>query len=139
MKRIIFFLLIGSMVFADGIGMVKQLKGDVKVKRENQTLPLKVGSRLYRGDMIITKESGEVGIIFDDGTRISLGKKAIFVIREFEVDPIKKNYNVDLDLQKGKAIFSSGRIGKLSPQSVKFHIPEGIIGIRGTQFAVEVE
>ena len=44
-----------------------------------------------------------------------------------------------MNLKKGKAVFSSGKIGKLSPESVKFRIPEGIIGIRGTQFAVEVK
>jgi len=44
-----------------------------------------------------------------------------------------------LDLKKGKAVFSSGKIGKLSPKSVKFRIPTGVIGIRGTKFAVEAK
>jgi len=61
------------------------------------------------------------------------------VINKFIVKPSKKKYDVDLKLKKGKAVFSSGKIGKLSPKSVKFRIPEGIIGIRGTKFAVEVK
>ena len=84
-------------------------------------------------------EAQLVGIMFDDGSRLSLGEKAIFVINKFKVKPSTKDYEVDLDLKKGKAIFSSGKIGKLAPEAVKFHIPEGAIGIRGTKFAVEVE
>ena len=51
----------------------------------------------------------------------------------------KKKYKVDLELKKGKAMFSSGKIGKLSPKSFKLRIPEGAIGIRGTKFVVEVK
>jgi len=139
MKYLIFLLLFCHPLFASGVAIIKTLKGEVEVKRKHKTSSLSVGSRLHNGDIIITKKHGAVGIVFDDGTRVSLGEKAIFVIREFRVDPTHNDYNVDLDLKQGKAVFSSGRIGKLSPQSVKFHIPEGIIGIRGTTFAVEVE
>jgi hypothetical protein len=89
--------------------------------------------------MILTKSKSAIGVMFDDGTRLSLGEKAIFIINEFRVKPSKKSYNVDLRLKKGKAVFSSGKVGKLAPESVKFRIPEGIIGIRGTKFAVEVK
>lgn len=115
------------------------MTGIVEVKRNKQTIFLSVGSTLQEGDIIITKAKSSIGIIFDDGTRIALGEKAIFVIKVFKVNPNKKEYNIDLKLKKGKAVFSSGKIGKLSPESVKFHIPEGVIGIRGTQFAVEVK
>lgn len=87
----------------------------------------------------MTKSGSSIGIVFDDGTVLSLDEKAIFVINKFKVKPEKKEFDVDLFLKKGKAIFSSGRIGKLAPKSVKFRIPEGIIGIRGTKFAVEVK
>jgi len=87
----------------------------------------------------MSKAKSSIGITFDDGTRVSLGEKAIFVINNFKVEPTKKEYDVDLNLKKGKAVFSSGKIGKLSPKSVKFRIPEGVIGIRGTKFAVEVK
>ncbi len=42
-------------------------------------------------------------------------------------------------MSKGLATFESGKIGKLSPESVRFRIPEGTIGIRGTKFYVEVK
>lgn len=140
-KVIISMIIMNNLLFANlaDIAMVKTLTGTVKAKRETITLSLEIGSVLKKGDIIMSKAKSSIGITFDDGTRISLGENAILVIKEFKVNPNKKEYNVDLNLKKGKAVFSSGKIGKLSPESVKFRIPEGIIGIRGTQFAVEVK
>lgn len=120
------------------VAQVKVLTGKVIVKRNEKKITLKIGSKLYESDLIITKENSSIGIMFSDGTRVSLDSKSIFSIKKFLVDPVKKEYDVDVSLLKGKASFSSGKIGELSPESVKFHIPEGIIGIRGTHFMVEV-
>jgi len=139
MKRVVLAMMVmGSLLFAD-VGIVKTLTGTVEVKRAKKTIVLKKGSTLKNGDMILTKAKSSVGIVFDDGSRLSLGSKAIFVIKKFIVKPSKKKYDVDLDLKKGKAIFSSGKVGKLAPKSVKFRIPTGVIGIRGTKFAVEAK
>jgi len=137
-KKIVILLTISSWLFAN-VAIVKKVTGETKVKRNKELLPLKVGDSLQDGDIIMSQSKSSIGIIFDDGSRLSLGEKAIFVIKKFKVAPSKKEYNVDLDLKKGKAVFSSGKIGKLAPKSVKFRIPEGIIGIRGTKFAVEVK
>ena len=137
-KIIISIVIINNFLFAS-LGMVKTITGTVEVKRDKETILLQIGTTLEKGDIIMSKSKSSIGIIFDDGTRVSLGEKAIFVIKEFKVNPNTKEYVVDLKLKKGKAVFNSGKIGKLSPESVKFRIPEGVIGIRGTQFAVEVK
>jgi len=139
MKKIMLTLLVIGNLLSAHVGIVKRLTGEVEVKRNKKVLLLKKGSSIENGDMILTKAKSSIGIIFDDGTRLSLGSKAIFVINRFIVQPSKKKYNVDLELKKGKAVFSSGKIGKLSPKSVKFRIPTGVIGIRGTKFAVEAK
>ncbi|CAA6816069.1 MAG: Unknown protein [uncultured Sulfurovum sp.] len=138
MKKILLWLAMGNLLFAS-VGIVKTTTGTVEVKRDKKVIFLKQGSSLENADIIMTKSKSSIGVIFGDGTRISLGENAIFVIKKFKVDPSKKEYDVDLDLKQGKAVFSSGKVGKLAPESVKFRIPEGIIGIRGTKFAVEVK
>lgn len=138
MKKVLLWLAMGNLLFAS-VGIVKTTTGTVEVKRDKKVIFLKQGSSLENADIIMTKSKSSIGVIFGDGTRISLGENAIFVIKKFKVDPSKKEYDVDLDLKQGKAVFSSGKVGKLAPESVKFRIPEGIIGIRGTKFAVEVK
>jgi len=120
------------------VGTVKTVKGDVEIKRDKKTIHVQVGTTLNVGDIIQSKEKSLVAITFSDGSGISLGEKTIFVINEFTVKPKKKEYDVDLELKKGKAAFRSGKIGKLAPKSVKFRIPTGLVGIRGTKFVAEV-
>ena len=139
MGKAILLMLIMSNLILGSVAIVKKTTGKVEVKRKKRIISIKVGTSLENGDIIMTKSKSSIGITFDDGSRLSLGAKAIFVINKFVVKPSKKRYNVDLELKKGKAMFDSGKIGKLSPKSVKFRIPEGAIGIRGTKFVVEVK
>jgi hypothetical protein len=139
-KRVLLLIVLmcSNMLFAN-VAIVKTMSGKVEVKRAKKIISLKVGSMLENGDIIRSKSKSSIGISFNDGSLLSLGEKAIFIIKKFKVKPEKKEYDVDLDLKKGKAIFTSGKVGKLAPKSVKFRVPEGIIGIRGTKFAVEVK
>lgn len=137
-KTILFILVMNNLLLA-GVAIVKKTMGNVEVKRKEKIIVVKVGSTLENGDIVMTKSKSSIGITFDDGSRLSLGAKSIFVINKFVVKPSQKKYNVDLELKKGKAMFDSGKIGKLAPKSVKFRIPEGAIGIRGTRFVVEVK
>jgi len=137
-KTILLLFIMSNFLFSD-VALVKKMTGTVEVKRNKKIITIKIGSSLKNGDIIISKANSSVGIVFDDGSRLSLGEKAILVIKEFKVKPEKNEFNVDMTLKKGKAVFNSGTVGKLAPESVKFRIPEGVIGIRGTQFAVEVE
>ena len=137
-KNVILLLILSSLTFAN-IAIVKKIKGTVEVKRKGQVISIRKGSTLKNGDVILTKSKSSIGIMFDDGSRVSLGEKAIFVINHYVVKPSRKEYDIDLELKKGKAMFSSGKISKLAPQAVKFRIPEGAIGIRGTKFVVEVK
>lgn len=80
-----------------------------------------------------------MGISFNDGTRIAIGSKSILVIDNYLFAPSRKDFRFDLSLQKGTAVFESGKISKLAPEKVHFKVPQGVIGIRGTKFVVEAE
>jgi len=138
-KLFLFFILTASFVFASSIAIVKKVSGEAFVKRNNHMISLKSGEQLYQGDILITNKNGKLGIIFDDGTLLSLGENSILDINKYLFKPADNNFDIDLDMKKGIAAFESGKIGKLSPKSVKFRIPEGTIGIRGTKFLVQVQ
>ena len=137
-QNVILLIMLSSLTFAN-VAIVKKISGNVEVKREGKIFPIEKGDSLENGDIILTKSKSSIGIMFDDGSRVALGEKAVFVINNYVVKPSKKEYDIDLDLKKGKAMFSSGKISKLAPEAVKFRIPEGAIGIRGTKFVVEVK
>jgi len=135
---ITFFILYITPLFAH-VAIVKTVKADVQVKRGYTIHPVKVGFLLNEDDILITGKNSSVGIIFTDGTRLSLGAKSYIVIEKYIYEPEKNNFAFDLNMTKGKAMFESGKFGIMAPKKVKFKVPDGIIGIDGTKFYVDVK
>ena len=139
MRVVIIALLVVSFLFAKDIAIVKKMTGEVSVKRVNQTVLLAIGQKIQEGDLIMTKSNSDIGIIFEDGTIVALGENSVLSVDKYLFKPATHEFLVDMDMKKGIASFESGKIGKLSPESVKFRVPEGTVGIRGTKFYVEVK
>jgi hypothetical protein len=124
---------------SDEVALIKTTQGEVSVKRGSEILAVKKGDVLLEHDVIQTGEKGMIGLSFNDGTLISVGAKSIFSVDAYLFAPAQKKFAFDMMLHKGTAAFESGRICKLAPQKVRFKTTQGIIGIRGTKFVVEVE
>ena len=139
MKITMIVLLVVSFLFAEDIAIVKKMTGEVSAKRADKTIPLAIGQKIQEGDLIVTKSNSDIGMIFEDGTIVALGENSILSVDKYLFKPATNEFLVDMDMQKGIASFESGKIGKLSPESVKFRVPEGTVGIRGTKFYVEVK
>lgn len=133
------FILMTSFTFANEVAIVKKLDGNVKVQRDGTNTVLKIGDEISQSDTIITGSDGSVGLLFHDGTALSLGNDSTISVEEYIFQPAQRKYAFKLNMKKGLASFESGKIGKLAPESVEFKVPDGIIGIRGTKFFVEVK
>jgi hypothetical protein len=131
-------LLMLTPTWAGDIAIIKNVQGLVKVKRSDQILKAQQSDNLQTGDILITGKDSQVGVIFHDGSVLSLEGNSFLRIKEFEFIPIENKFKFDLKLKKGTALFESGKIGTLSPENFSFEVPEGTIGIRGTKFLVEV-
>lgn len=140
MFRVVFIVLLLSLsVLSSDVAIVKNVAGEVFAKRADVMQNLLAGDKIKEGDVIVTKTKGVIGMIFDDGTVVSLGQNSIFSIDKYLFKPSENEFLFDVNMVKGLAAFESGKIGKLSPESVNFRVPEGVIGIRGTKFYVEVK
>jgi hypothetical protein len=128
-----------SAVASESVAFIKSVQGNAIVKRDNTVVLAQKGVSLFSNDILQTGSDGAIGISFNDGTRISLGSKSILVIDDYFFAPSQKDFRFDLSLQKGTAVFESGKISKLAPEKVHFKVPQGVIGIRGTKFVVEAE
>lgn len=140
MLRTLFFLFVSlSFLFGGEVAIVKKLSGDVFAQDSKMMKKLSIGHKVQEYDVIITKQNSSVGMIFEDGTMVSLGENSVLSINKYLFRPSLKEFSFDIDMRKGLATYESGKMGKLAPESVKFRIPEGTIGIRGTKFYVEVK
>ncbi|MBB5390616.1 hypothetical protein HDC89_000762 [Herbaspirillum sp. SJZ102] len=119
-------------------GIMKVVRGDVQVQRQEQKLPAQVGDKLYSGDRIVTAADAAAGITLRDDTLMSLGPKTSFVLEDFKFNESSGDGNIAVRVAKGTLRYVSGLIGKHAPERQQVATPTATIGIRGTDFIVEV-
>ena len=121
------------------IGSVKMAEGGTLVRRGPETTPLRTGMRLQLNDVLQTGADGRLGVILEDGTRIALGPNTELKVDQFVYQPAQGKFGLVLRLGRGVLAYISGRIAQFSAESVSIETPVGIIGLRGTHFAVSIE
>jgi hypothetical protein len=135
------FILFCSLASAETsfIGTIKAIQGSVSIEKSSIKYDAELHDKIYEGDIIETKETGNIALLFVDGTQLSIGPNSYMIINRYLFSPKEKSYAFDVMLKKGSAIYTSGRLSKLSPESVKIQTPQATIGVRGTKFLVEVD
>jgi len=138
------FLIFGSLAAsawgAETIaGSVKTAQGSSVVRRGAETLPIHEGMHLLVNDVLQTSADGRLGVMFQDGTRISVGPGTEVTIDRFVYEPADGNFALLLRLARGVLTYVSGKIAHFSPESVSVQTPVGVVGLRGTHFAVSID
>lgn len=124
---------------AEQAGIVKIAKGSVFIERAGQRSGATVGTPVFSGDRIITGADGSVGITLRDNTLLSAGSKSVLNLDRFSFDAANHAGAIDASLKRGSLAVVSGKIAKQSPEAVKFRTPSTILGVRGTEFLIEVQ
>jgi hypothetical protein len=128
----------GAAVAADA-GLVKVAKGDVKIERAGAKLPATVGMGLITSDVIVTGADGSAGITFTDNSLVSVGPGSVFAIDKYSFDTTTHAGEFQGSLKQGRLAAVSGKMVKQSPESMKIRTPSSIMGVRGTEFLVQVD
>lgn len=123
---------------ADSAGMIKVAKGQVSIERDGKKLSGEVGSPIEVADRIRTGADGSVGVTLRDNTLLSAGPNSLIVIDKFAFDNTTQDGNMSVRIRKGTLSVASGKIAKRTPESVDFHTPTSVLGVRGTEFVIEV-
>ncbi|MBL8520282.1 MAG: FecR domain-containing protein [Betaproteobacteria bacterium] len=128
-----------SLSAAQEAGVVKVSKGAATVQRAGQALPAKPGLKVLQGDLIVTGTDGAVGVTFTDNSLVSTGPNSVFSVDKYLFDPTTHAGQFDGTLRKGTLAGISGKMVKAAPESMRIATPSSIMGVRGTEFAVQVE
>ena len=121
------------------VGSVKTTKGGAVVRRGAETIPAREGMHLLLNDVLATSADGRLGAILQDGTGLGLGPNTELKIDRFVFEPVDGKFGLLLRLAKGVLAYFSGRIAKFAPDGVTLETPVGVVGLRGTHFAVTLE
>ncbi len=121
------------------VGSVKTVQGAASVRRGADRIPIQEGMRLLLNDVLQTASDGRLGVILQDGTRIALGPNSELAVDRFVYQPADGNFALLLRLGRGVLAYVSGKIASFSPASVSVETPVGVLGLRGTQFAITLD
>ena len=123
----------------DHVALFKNVSGNVKVIRDKSDIVPVAGTQLMRLDIIVSGPDSSGGIVFKDGTQLTVGPSSEIEISRYLFRPEEAKYDFSLYLRKGTAIYSSGKLGKLAPESVSLNTPRATVGVRGTRFIVKAD
>jgi hypothetical protein len=120
-------------------GIVKSVQGDAGIERAGTVRPAAVGSRLLAGDKLVTGKDGRLGATLRDDTLISTGPDSRIAVAEYAFEPATQSGSMTLSVLRGVAALVSGLVAKANPGAMRVTTPTATVGIRGTEFIVEVE
>jgi hypothetical protein len=120
-------------------GRIKVVSGSAFVVRQGQEIPAQVGQLIFEGDGLRTAADGRLGATMNDETRLSLGPASEIRINQFQYAPGEGRLGFVLGIVRGVVAYVSGRIAKLSPDSIRLETPSAIVGVRGTRMAISVK
>ena len=132
----IVFLSITNAVWA--FGSVDALVGKASViDQTGIRRDLSVSSRIEVSDTIVTGNASEVLIKTDDNGIVFLEANSTLIVESFSAKG-NENDNFVINLLKGAFRGVTGFIGKRYPKHYRLNTPTATIGIRGTDYQVEV-
>ncbi len=123
---------------AERAGTIKTLKGSVNISRVGESLDVKVGDAVMAGDTLTTEALSFAGITLRDNTRLTAGPSSSLVIDQFSFDTTTHQGRLNTSVKKGSLAVVSGQLAKANPESVSFNTGSMTLGVRGTEFIIEV-
>jgi hypothetical protein len=121
------------------VALFKNVTGTMKIVRAEQSLDATPGMTLFTTDKILSGPNSSAGIVFKDGTLVTIGASSELQIRDYAFETKDSKYQFAMYLAKGSAVYSSGKIGKLAPEAVKIDTPTTTVGVRGTRFIITAD
>jgi len=121
------------------VGAIETIEGSATVRHTDGTSePLLIGDEIYKDDIIETGGDGSLGILMADGSIVGVGPGSRMTIDNFVYDSSTNDGSLGLSFLKGAMSFVSGKIAKNDYDDVDIKVPFGSIGIRGTEFVVDI-
>ena len=120
-------------------GRIKVASGSAFIVRAGALVPAQAGEMVFEADGLKTGADGRLGITLKDDTRVSIGPGSEVRLDRFVFVPADGRMGLVLKVVRGVMAYVSGRIAKLSPDSIRLETPAAVVGVRGTTLALRVE
>lgn len=135
-----YFLKDKGVVNPEDIGIFTSYEGLVHATRFTTKESVEVSSAepVFFKDTIETDEESRVVLRFDDMSVLTLGEESIVEINQMLYDPHEKSRETVIKLVRGKLRVKAAKIAS-SRTNFEIQTPTAVIGVRGTEFIVDVD
>ena len=120
------------------VATFKQLQGNVSAGPLGALRRAFVVQGLNPKDRIITDEGAQAALVFRDGTVLSIGPMSWVDVPAAQFEPTTQNGVLVVGVVQGTVRLVTGWLGKTHPDQVRVVTPTSVVGVRGTDFVVEV-
>jgi hypothetical protein len=126
---------------AQATAVLTSVRGDVRTVAVSRPLsPVALNEQLDLGTTVLTGSESQAVIKFDDGQVVVLDQNTSFRLDDFSYDAAKPAAGrVVVDLLKGALRIVTGSIGRANHEAFALRVPQGTIGIHGTDFMVVLD
>ena len=132
-------LLIGSVLYAEPIGDVRESTGASQVTRQTgESYEGAVDLSVLFMDKMETMK-GRMKVELIDESVFTITEHSMVIVDKFIYDPNPTKSTLALTFAKGTARFVTSKTGKIPKENISINTSSATIGIRGTDFTVTVD
>ena len=117
------------------IGVIGVAVGEINNQKNEKLFS---GSKIFYGDTILVKSKSNAQILFLDETVMTVGEDTELTIDDFIYDPKTNEGNFVTNIKSGLVKTISGKISEKNPENLEIKMPNGSLGVRGTEFLVSL-
>jgi hypothetical protein len=121
------------------IGAMGAVKGDAWVlDAMGQKHRLQTGDAAYHNAVYKTGADSQFQIILKDDTCFTAGPNSVIKMDDYVYNPNTDPGSITAHIDSGIFRFVTGKLARKKPKKFKVKVPVGTIGVRGTDYVVEV-
>lgn len=120
-------------------GTLKMVQGDVRVVDARGERAVQPGDTVTVADSVVTGANGTASLVLRDGTALVLGPKTRIELKNFAFDDVSHKGNMLVSVLQGSLRMVTGLISKANPGAAAVTTKTATIGVRGTDFIVQVD
>jgi len=120
------------------LGTFKSITGEVNVAQAGTMRTAETGGGLQSVDRVLTGRDASATFMLKDGTVVSVGPNSTLELAKVQFDTTTQDGSLMLNLLQGTIRVVTGWLAKLHPEQVMVNTPTSVVGVRGTDFIVEV-
>jgi hypothetical protein len=121
----------------DSAGMVVASRGEVVALANGGSRELKQGDFIFQNDEIMTSNRSFAVLQFVDGAKVTVRPDSTLIIEQY-LYAGNDNDDATLNLVSGGLRVITGAMAKTNPENYKVRTPVALMGVRGTEFSIQL-